>query len=92
MSEIHFIVEEAPERALSRAPWVRTSLPMRCTDHFDPQQMPGHIRLTSHARGEHHALIPKHDPLRIGALAFILDSMATHHGMTWDARLQQPLE
>ena len=59
--------------------------------HFDLQQMPSHIRLTSHARSEHHVTIPNHDPLRIGTLASILDSVAAHHGMTRDALLQQLL-
>jgi predicted RNA binding protein YcfA (HicA-like mRNA interferase family) len=55
------------------------------------RQTGSHIRLTSHARGEHHVTIPNHDPLRIGTLASILDSVAAHHGMTRDALLQQLL-
>jgi hypothetical protein len=42
-------------------------------------------------RGEHHVTIPKHDPLRIGTLAAILDAVAKHHGMTRDALLQRLL-
>ncbi|HES76895.1 MAG TPA: type II toxin-antitoxin system HicA family toxin [bacterium] len=56
------------------------------------RQTGSHIRLTSHARGEHHVTIPKHDPLRMGTLASILDGVAAHHGMTRDALLQQLLE
>ncbi|MEQ1661354.1 MAG: hypothetical protein ABL877_01520 [Thiobacillus sp.] len=49
------------------------------------------MRLTSATRGEHHITIPNHDPLRIGTLAAILDSVAEHHGLTRDALLQQLL-
>jgi predicted RNA binding protein YcfA (HicA-like mRNA interferase family) len=55
------------------------------------RQTGSHIRLTSQARGEHHVTIPNHDPLRIGTLASILDSVAAHHGMTRDAVVQQLL-
>ncbi|MEY2340681.1 type II toxin-antitoxin system HicA family toxin [Acidithiobacillus sp. IBUN Pt1247-S3] len=55
------------------------------------RQTGSHIRLTSQVRGEHHVTIPKHDPLRIGTLASILDSVAAHHGITRDALLKQLL-
>ena len=58
------------------------------------RQTGGHIRLTRHAsktHGEHHVTIPNHDPLRIGTLAAILDSVAVHHGMTRDQLLQKLL-
>lgn len=35
------------------------------------RQSGSHVRLTTHARGEHHITVPKHDPLRIGTLAAI---------------------
>lgn len=56
------------------------------------RQTGSHLRLTSAARGEHHITIPNHDPLRIGTLAAILDSVASHHGLTRDALLHQLLE
>jgi len=59
--------------------------------HAVTRQTGSHIRLTSQARGEHHVTIPNHDPLRIGTLASILDSVAAHHGMTRDAVVQQLL-
>ena len=40
------------------------------------RQTGSHLRLTSQAHGEHHVTIPNHDPLRIGTLAAILDSVA----------------
>jgi predicted RNA binding protein YcfA (HicA-like mRNA interferase family) len=56
------------------------------------RQTGSHIRLTSATRGEHHVTIPNHDPLRIGTLAAILDSVAAHHGLTRDVLLQRLLE
>ena len=58
------------------------------------RQTGSHMRLTrsaSKTRGEHHITIPNHDPLRIGTLAAILDSVALHHGMTRDQLLQKLL-
>lgn len=55
------------------------------------RQTGSHVRLTSQARGEHHITIPNHDPLRIGTLAAILDSVAAHHGLTREALLQRLL-
>lgn len=45
------------------------------------RQTGSHIRLTSSERGEHHVTVPRHDPLRIGTLAAILDGVAAHHGL-----------
>ena len=53
------------------------------------RQTGSHLRLTSNVRGVHHLTIPNHDPLRIGTLAAILDSVASHHGLSRDALLQQ---
>lgn len=55
------------------------------------RQTGSHIRLTSQDNGEHHVTIPNHDPLRIGTLAAILDSVAAHHGLTREAQLQRLL-
>jgi predicted RNA binding protein YcfA (HicA-like mRNA interferase family) len=52
------------------------------------RQSGSHIRLTSHSQGEHHITIPNHDPLRIGTLAAILDSVATHQSMTREELLK----
>ncbi|MDP2434043.1 MAG: type II toxin-antitoxin system HicA family toxin [Pseudomonadota bacterium] len=53
------------------------------------RQTGSHIRLTSQTHGEHHITIPNHDPLRIGTLAAILDSVAAHQGLTREALLQR---
>jgi len=55
------------------------------------RQTGSHIRLTSQVHGEHHVTIPNHDPLRIGTLATILDSVAAHHGLTREALLKRLL-
>jgi predicted RNA binding protein YcfA (HicA-like mRNA interferase family) len=55
------------------------------------RQTGSHLRLTSQVHGEHHVTIPNHDPLRIGTLAAILDSVAVHHGLTREALLQRLL-
>jgi predicted RNA binding protein YcfA (HicA-like mRNA interferase family) len=53
------------------------------------RQTGSHIRLTSSVLGEHHVTLPNHDPLRIGTLAAILDSVAAHHGLTREALLKR---
>jgi predicted RNA binding protein YcfA (HicA-like mRNA interferase family) len=56
------------------------------------RQTGSHLRLTSTSYGEHHITIPNHDPLRIGTLAAILDSVSAHHHLTREVLLQQLLE
>lgn len=53
------------------------------------RQTDSHLRLTSQMRGEHHITIPNHDPIRIGTLAAILDSVAAHHDLTRDDLLKR---
>lgn len=53
------------------------------------RQTGGHLRLTCQQPGEHHVTIPNHDPLRIGTLAAIPDSVAVHHGLTREVLLQR---
>ena len=58
-------------------------------DYTVTRQTGSHIRLTSNAQGEHHVTIPRHDPLRVGTLAAILDAVAAHHNLSRDALLQR---
>lgn len=51
------------------------------------RQTGSHLRLTTTESGEHHVTVPRHDPLRIGTLAGILDDVATHFGMSRDELL-----
>ncbi|OZB42025.1 MAG: hypothetical protein B7X46_14675 [Thiomonas sp. 15-66-11] len=50
------------------------------------RQTGSHMRLTS---TEHHITVPRHDPLRIGTLAAVLDAVAVHHGLSRDALLER---
>jgi len=42
------------------------------------RQTGSHMRLTTIEGGEHHVSIPRHDPLKIGTFAAILDDVAAH--------------
>jgi predicted RNA binding protein YcfA (HicA-like mRNA interferase family) len=53
------------------------------------RQTGSHMRLTTIEGGEHHITIPRHDPLRIGTLAAILDDVATHFGVSRDELLEK---
>lgn len=41
-----------------------------------------HARITTQVNGEHHEVIPDHDPIRIKTLSSILKSVAAHHGLS----------
>ena len=47
------------------------------------------MRLTSQDRGEHHVTIPRHDPVRVGTLSAILDSVARHRGVSRNDLLKE---
>jgi len=51
------------------------------------RQTGSHMRLTTTEGGEHHITIPRHDPLRIGTLAAILDDVAMHFQLSRDELL-----
>jgi predicted RNA binding protein YcfA (HicA-like mRNA interferase family) len=51
------------------------------------RQTGSHMRLTTTEAGEHHVTVPRHDPLRVGTLAGILDDVAIHFGMSRDELL-----
>jgi predicted RNA binding protein YcfA (HicA-like mRNA interferase family) len=53
------------------------------------RQKGSHMRLTTLHGGEHHITIPRHNPLRIGTLASILDMVATHFGKTRDQLINE---
>lgn len=56
------------------------------------RQTGSHMRLTSHQGGEHHVTVPRHDPLRVGTLAAILDAVAAHHRLDRDELLARLME
>ncbi len=51
-------------------------------DYVVTRQKGSHIRVTTALGGEHHEVIPQHDPVRIGTLHSILKSVAEHHQMS----------
>lgn len=51
------------------------------------RQSGSHIRLTTQQRGEHHATIPAHDPIKIGTMNAILRDVAEHFEMDRDTLL-----
>jgi predicted RNA binding protein YcfA (HicA-like mRNA interferase family) len=46
------------------------------------RQKGSHIRLTTPNNGEHHLTIPRHDPIKLGTLTGILDSVGSHAGIS----------
>jgi predicted RNA binding protein YcfA (HicA-like mRNA interferase family) len=51
------------------------------------RQTGSHLRLTTAEGGEHHITIPRHDPLRVGTFAAILDDVAAHFVISRDELL-----
>lgn len=51
------------------------------------RQTGSHLRLTTTEDGEHHVTIPRHDALRIGTLAAVLDDVAAHFKISRDELL-----
>ena len=41
-----------------------------------------HVRMTTQEKGEHHEVIPLHNPIRAKTLSSILKSIARHHDMS----------
>ena len=48
------------------------------------RQRGSHIRVTTQQDGEHHEVIPNHNPIRTGTFSGILKSIAAHHRLTVD--------
>lgn len=51
-------------------------------DYSVTRQTGSHMRLTRTGATEHHITIPKHNPLKVGTLAAILDDIAAHLGIS----------
>ena len=45
------------------------------------RQKGSHMRITTIMHGEHHEVVPAHDPLKMGTLRSVLRSVAMHHKM-----------
>ena len=46
------------------------------------RQRGSHVRVTTQINGEHHEVIPQHNPIKTKTLSSILKSVAQHHGMS----------
>jgi predicted RNA binding protein YcfA (HicA-like mRNA interferase family) len=55
---------------------------LRSLDYKVTRQRGSHIRVTTRRDGEHHEVIPHHDPLKPGLLSSILKSVAAHHRLS----------
>ena len=55
---------------------------LRALGYAVDRQKGSHIRVTTQVGGEHHEVIPNHNPIRTGTLSSILKSIAAHHKMT----------
>jgi predicted RNA binding protein YcfA (HicA-like mRNA interferase family) len=53
------------------------------------RQVGSHLRLLTLERGEHRVTIPRHDPLRVGTLAGILQDVAAHFGVEREELLDE---
>ncbi len=53
------------------------------------RQRGSHVRITPQVNGEHHEMIPLHDPIRVKTLSSILKSVARHHEMSVEELLRE---
>ncbi|MXX69629.1 MAG: addiction module toxin, HicA family [Gemmatimonadales bacterium] len=53
------------------------------------RQRGSHLRITTEVGGEHHEVIPNHNPIRVKTLSSILKSIAQHHDMSVEQLLRK---
>ncbi len=53
------------------------------------RQRGSHVRITTQVNGEHHQVIPRHNPIRVKTLSGILKSVAAHHDLTVEELLRR---
>ena len=53
------------------------------------RQRGSHVRVTTQEGGEHHEVIPLHNPIRAKTLSSILKSIARHHNMSVENLLRE---
>ena len=61
---------------------------LRALGYAVDRQKGSHIRVTTQVAGEHHEVVPNHNPIRTGTLSGILKSIAAHHKMTLEELLR----
>jgi len=62
---------------------------LRVLGYAVDRQKGSHIRVTTQQEGEHHEVVPSHDPIKVGTLSGILKSVAAHHKLTVDELLRK---
>ncbi len=67
----------------------RLAKALRSLGYEISRQSGSHFRLTTTQRGQHHVTIPRHDPIRIGTLAGILDDVADHFEISREELLKR---
>jgi predicted RNA binding protein YcfA (HicA-like mRNA interferase family) len=60
----------------------------RKLEYDQTRQKGSHIRITTQRDGEHHEVIPDHNPVKCGTLNSILKSIARHHQLTLEELLR----
>ncbi len=55
---------------------------LRVLGYVVDRQKGSHVRVTTQQGGEHHEVVPKHHPIKVGTLSGILKDIATHHDLT----------
>ena len=55
---------------------------LRALGYEVTRQKGSHIRITTQQGGEHHEVVPNHNPVKTGTLSSILKSVAAHHGLS----------
>ncbi len=62
---------------------------LRVLGYSITRQQGSHVRLTTLLDGEHHEVVPNHNPVKVGTLQCILKSVAAHHSLTIDQLLER---
>jgi predicted RNA binding protein YcfA (HicA-like mRNA interferase family) len=62
---------------------------LRILGYSITRQSGSHLRITTEVGGQHHEVIPNHDPIKLGTLQSILASIAAHHQMSRDELLSK---
>ncbi len=53
------------------------------------RQRGSHVRVTTQVNGEHHEVIPRHNPIKAKTLSSILKSVAAHHDLSVEELLER---
>jgi predicted RNA binding protein YcfA (HicA-like mRNA interferase family) len=55
---------------------------LRVHGYIQNRQRGSHVRMTTQLDGEHHEVVPNHNPIKVGTLSSILKSVAAHHKLS----------